>query len=94
MTAFQPEVFTEEEVTQLLTELTVEEVAKARHLSSTPLTQLTLFEGVPGTAIVRDVYPLPRLATAQIVRYGLYRQLSSGEFQNECEFILPVDCTN
>jgi len=42
--------------------------------------------------IVRDVYPLPRLLEAQTVRYGLYRQLASGEFQNEGEFTLRVEC--
>jgi hypothetical protein len=42
--------------------------------------------------IVRDVYPLPRLPGAERVRYGLYQQLPSGEFQNESEFVVPVNC--
>jgi hypothetical protein len=42
--------------------------------------------------IVRDVYPLPRLSGAETVRYGLYQQLPSGEFQNESEFTLAVSC--
>jgi 4-aminobutyrate aminotransferase-like enzyme len=54
MEGFQPEVLSEEEVRQLLTEVTEEEVAKARKLSLTPLKEEILFEGVPGSAIVRD----------------------------------------
>ncbi|NIN95196.1 MAG: aminotransferase class III-fold pyridoxal phosphate-dependent enzyme [Anaerolineae bacterium] len=54
MTAFQPEVLSEEEVEQLLTQVTGEEIAQARELSLTPLKEQILFEGVPGTAIVRD----------------------------------------
>lgn len=42
--------------------------------------------------IVRDVYPLPRLSGGERVRYGLYQQLPTGEFQNESEFTLPVNC--
>ena len=54
MTTFQPEVLNEEEVEQLLTQVTGEEIAQARELSLTPLKEQILFEGVPGTAIVRD----------------------------------------
>ena len=41
---------------------------------------------------VRDVYPLPRVEGAASVAYGLYRQLESGEFQNEVEYSIPVEC--
>jgi hypothetical protein len=44
--------------------------------------------------IVRDVYPLPRLDAGVMIRYGLYRQLETGEFQNEVEYELPVECGN
>jgi 4-aminobutyrate aminotransferase-like enzyme len=54
MEGFQPEVLSEEEVRQLLTEVTEEEVAKARKLSLTPLKEQILFDGIPGSAIVRD----------------------------------------
>jgi 4-aminobutyrate aminotransferase-like enzyme len=54
MTAFQPEVLTEEEVEQILTQVTGEEIAQARERSLAPLKEQVLFEGVPGTAIVRD----------------------------------------
>jgi 4-aminobutyrate aminotransferase-like enzyme len=54
MGGFQPEVLDEEEVRQLLTEVTEEEVTRARELSLTPLKEQILFEGVPGSAIVRD----------------------------------------
>ncbi len=42
--------------------------------------------------VVRDVYPLPRLAGAETVRFGLYQQLAGGEFVNELERALPVEC--
>ncbi len=54
MEGFQPEVLSEEEVRQLLTEVTEEEVGKARQLSLTPLKEQILVEGIPGSAIVRD----------------------------------------
>lgn len=54
MEGFQPEVLEEGEVTRLLTEVSEEEVARARKLSLTPLKEQILFEGVPGSAIVRD----------------------------------------
>ncbi len=44
--------------------------------------------------IVRDVYILPRHDGAAMMRYGLYQQLPSGEFQNEFESELSVDCRN
>jgi hypothetical protein len=44
--------------------------------------------------IVRDVYPLPRLDTGVTISYGLYRQLETGEFQNEVVYELPVECGN
>jgi len=49
---FQPEVLSEEEVRQLLTQVTEEEIAKARKLSLTPLKEQILFQGVPGSEIV------------------------------------------
>jgi hypothetical protein len=51
-----------------------------------PLTTWTAYE------LVRDVYPLPRLPNAKAVRYGLYRQLENGEFRNDYEFEVAVDC--
>jgi hypothetical protein len=42
--------------------------------------------------VVRDIYPLRRVSGAETVRYGLYQQLPSGEFQNEIEFSIPVFC--
>jgi hypothetical protein len=51
-----------------------------------PLTTWTAGE------IVRDVYVLPRLANAARVRYGLYQQLSNGEFDNELQMVVPVEC--
>lgn len=42
--------------------------------------------------VVRDIYPLRRVSGAEMVRYGLYQQRSSGEFQNEIEFSIPVCC--
>jgi 4-aminobutyrate aminotransferase-like enzyme len=47
-------VLNKEEVEQLLTQVTEEEIAQARELSLTPLKEQILFEGVPGSAIVRD----------------------------------------
>lgn len=51
-----------------------------------PLTTWTAHE------LVRDVYPLPWLPKAKAVRYGLYRQLENGEFRNDYEFEVAVDC--
>jgi hypothetical protein len=51
-----------------------------------PLTTWTAGE------IVRDVYRLPRAASAARVRFGLYYQAESGEFINEVAYELPVDC--
>jgi hypothetical protein len=42
--------------------------------------------------IVRDIYPLPALAEAAGVRFGLYRQLPDGTFENEVEYALDVAC--
>jgi 4-aminobutyrate aminotransferase-like enzyme len=55
MTGFQPEVLSEKEVEKLLTQVTEEEVARARELCLTPLKEQILVEGVPGSAIVRDL---------------------------------------
>jgi hypothetical protein len=41
---------------------------------------------------VRDIYTLPRLAEASAMRYGLYHQLATGEFVNEIEHTLLVNC--
>jgi 4-aminobutyrate aminotransferase-like enzyme len=54
MTGFQPEVLSEEEVEELLTQVTEEEVARARELCLTPLKEQILVEGVAGGAVVRD----------------------------------------
>jgi hypothetical protein len=42
--------------------------------------------------IVRDVYALPRNEKATLIRYGLYRQLDSGSFQNEYEYETAPAC--
>jgi hypothetical protein len=42
--------------------------------------------------VVHDVYALPRLPNADHIDYGLYRQLASGEFQNEYTFSTAVKC--
>jgi len=42
--------------------------------------------------LVRDVYPLPRLTNGVAIRFGLYRQLETGEFQNELVYEMPVEC--
>jgi hypothetical protein len=42
--------------------------------------------------VVRDVYPLPRLAGAATVRFGLYQQLESGAFENALEREARVEC--
>jgi hypothetical protein len=42
--------------------------------------------------VVHDVYVLPRLPNADSITYGLYRQLASGEFQNEYTLNAAVKC--
>ncbi len=42
--------------------------------------------------VVHDVYVLPRLPNADTISYGLYRQLASGEFQNEYTLNAAVKC--
>ncbi len=42
--------------------------------------------------VVHDVYALPRLPNADSIAYGLYRQLPTGEFQNEYTFNAAVKC--
>jgi 4-aminobutyrate aminotransferase-like enzyme len=54
MAGFQPEVLSEDEVELLLTQVTEEEVSRARELSLTPLKEQILVEGLPGSAVVRD----------------------------------------
>lgn len=54
MVEFQPEMLDEEEVRRMLTEVTDDEVSRARALSLTPLKEQILVEGVPGGAVVRD----------------------------------------
>lgn len=54
MAEFRPEVLNEDEVEQLLTQVTEEEVVRARELSLTPLKEQILFEGEPGCAVVCD----------------------------------------
>jgi hypothetical protein len=41
--------------------------------------------------VVRDVYPLPRPASAARIQYGLYRSLPGG-FQNTADYTIPVKC--
>ena len=50
---------------------------------------LTTWE--PGEA-VRDIYPLPRVAGASSIQYGLYHQLADGSFKNEIEHTIAVQC--
>ncbi len=42
--------------------------------------------------IIHDVYVLPRLPAAASIAYGLYRQLPTGEFDNEYTFNAAVTC--
>jgi hypothetical protein len=42
--------------------------------------------------VVRDVYPLPRPASAARIQYGLYRSLPGGGFQNTADYTIPVKC--
>ena len=42
--------------------------------------------------VIHDVYALPRLPNASSIAYGLYRQLPTGEFQNEYTFNAAVKC--
>ncbi len=42
--------------------------------------------------VVRDAYWLPPLAAAATVRYGLYRTLADGTFENVYEDALPLNC--
>jgi hypothetical protein len=42
--------------------------------------------------VVRDVYALPRMQGAETILFGLYQQLGSGQFQNEVEFRISVNC--
>lgn len=42
--------------------------------------------------VVRDAYALPRHPDAAQIRYGLYRQLDSGAFQNEYEYEVMPTC--
>lgn len=42
--------------------------------------------------LVSDVYLLRRVSGAKTIRYGLYHQLENGEFRNDYEFEVAVDC--
>lgn len=42
--------------------------------------------------VVRDVYALPRLPQAADIRFGLYRQLADGSFENVVEHTTPLTC--
>lgn len=44
--------------------------------------------------VVRDIYAFTRVPTATAIRFGLYKQLSSGEFQNYNLQVKPIACTN
>ncbi len=41
---------------------------------------------------IHDVYRLPRVTDIGSIRYGLYRQLPDGTFQNDYEYELSVNC--
>jgi hypothetical protein len=43
--------------------------------------------------IVADIYPLPELDAAATVRFGLYEQLPSEEFQNYNIIDMPYECS-
>lgn len=51
-----------------------------------PLTTWTAGE------VVHDIYPLPRHPAGATIRYGLYRQLPTGEFEHVVEYDEPVAC--
>lgn len=42
--------------------------------------------------IVRDLYPLPYMANATAIRYGLYHQLTDGTFANTLQALAPLNC--
>ncbi len=42
--------------------------------------------------IVHDIYPIPRVANAESIEYGLYERLPSGEFKNYNGVRVPVEC--
>ncbi len=42
--------------------------------------------------IVRDLYPLPRQSGATAIRFGLYRQLDNGSFDNVVDETTAVEC--
>ena len=63
---FPPQVFTEEEITSLLSQVSDEEIAHACRYSLTPLKSTILFRGEPGGTVVHDyegyAYPtIPRI---------------------------------
>jgi hypothetical protein len=59
---------------------------------STPVYGWRPVTGWQAGEIVRDVYALPRAANADSIRYGLYRQLDDGAFQNDYEYTVAVNC--
>jgi len=55
METFQPQVLSPEEIRALLTEVSAGEVERARANSLTPLKPQILYEGLPASALVRDI---------------------------------------
>ena len=51
-----------------------------------PFSTFTPFEQV------RDLYQLPRLASAKTIRFGLYYQDTQGQFVNEHVHVLDATC--
>lgn len=51
----KPSVLSEEEIAELLTKITKEEIEECEAHILTPLKEIVLFSGVPGTAIVKDI---------------------------------------
>ena len=51
---FIPQVFSEEEIVSLLSQVSEEEIAQARQFSLTPLKSTILYRGEPGGAVVHD----------------------------------------
>ena len=51
----KPSVLSKEEIETLLTEISPEEVEKAKKISLTPMKETILFKGEPGGAIIMDI---------------------------------------
>lgn len=65
----KPSVLSKEEIETLLTEISSEEVEKAKKISLTPMKETILFKGEPGGAIIMDIMEINILIAP--LRHGL-----------------------